>query len=74
MEKKPGAQEEFKQGALENPNKRAQVQGKRIANGRFLLTKKIGEGSFGKVFLALDTHEDNRQVAIKAESVACRFP
>jgi serine/threonine protein kinase len=35
---------------------------------RYLLIKKIGEGSFGEVFLAIDTTKGN-YVAVKCESV-----
>lgn len=37
-----------------------------LSNGRFTLTKKLGEGSFGMVFLGVDTRT-NSQVAVKLE-------
>ena len=45
------------------------VPSKTISNGQFKLIKKIGEGSFGQVFLAVDTLRDNMQVAVKTESL-----
>lgn len=47
---------------------------KTIGNGLFTLTKKVGEGSFGQVFLAHETANETRTVAVKAESISCRFP
>ena len=47
---------------------------KTIGHGKYLLNKKIGEGSFGQVFLAVDASDQTRQLAIKAESIASRFP
>lgn len=34
---------------------------------QFRLIQKIGQGSFGKVYLAHDLHNDNKPVAIKTE-------
>ena len=45
-----------------------------IGNGKFHLIKKIGEGSFGKVYIATDAEDQSAEVAIKAESIQCRFP
>jgi len=41
---------------------------KTFANGRFTLTRKLGEGSFGMVFLGVDSRTDT-QVAIKLEPI-----
>ncbi len=35
-----------------------------MANGRFMITKSIGKGSFGEIFQGLDTHT-SKEVAIK---------
>ena len=35
-----------------------------MANGRFMITKSIGKGSFGEIFQGLDT-QTNKEVAIK---------
>ena len=45
-----------------------------IGNGKYTLQKKIGQGSFGQVYLAANTDEPNQQLAVKAESIASRFP
>jgi len=56
-------------------NKKKEVDKvKTIGNGLFTLTKKVGEGSFGQVFLAHETANEARTVAVKAESISCRFP
>ena len=34
----------------------------------------IGQGTFGKVYIASDTQNKDLQVAVKAESLNCRFP
>lgn len=38
--------------------------GHMMANGRFMITKSIGRGSFGEIFQGLDT-QTNKEVAIK---------
>ena len=38
-----------------------------MANGRFMITKSIGKGSFGEIFQGLDT-QTNKEVAIKMVS------
>ena len=55
-------------------NKPKIMNNKVIANGHFEFVKKIGEGSFGQVYVANDLHRPGKQVAIKTESVMCRFP
>ena len=46
-----------------------------IANGQFRLVSKIGEGSFGQVFLATDENSlDDAPVAVKREELTSRFP
>lgn len=35
-----------------------------MANGRFMITKSIGKGSFGEIFQGIDTLT-NQEVAIK---------
>ncbi len=42
-------------------------------NQRFHIVNKIGEGSFGEVYIALDK-KNGRQVAIKTESTKAEFP
>ena len=49
-------------------------QNQGLVNGQFKIIKQIGEGSFGKVYLAQDTLSGNKQCAIKTESLSCRFP
>lgn len=39
-----------------------------MANGRFMITKSIGKGSFGEIFQGLDT-QTNKEVAIKMVSL-----
>lgn len=41
--------------------------GQMMANGRFMITKSIGKGSFGEIFQGLDT-QSNKDVAIKMVS------
>lgn len=36
---------------------------------QFQLVGKIGQGSFGKVYLAIDTLDNDKPVAIKTESL-----
>lgn len=38
-----------------------------MANGRFMITKSIGKGSFGEIFQGVDTLS-NQEVAIKMVS------
>lgn len=38
-----------------------------MANGRFMITRSIGKGSFGEIFQGLDT-QTNKEVAIKMVS------
>ena len=40
---------------------------------QFRLIQKIGQGSFGKVYLANDIHNNNKPVAIKAEPLTQQF-
>lgn len=44
-----------------------------IISKRYLLIKKIGEGSFGEVYLAIDTKRDDF-LAIKVESTSTLNP
>jgi len=37
-----------------------------IGQGRYCITRELGKGTFGIVYLALDKHVNNREVAIKA--------
>lgn len=43
-----------------------------MANGRFMITKSIGKGSFGEIFQGLDT-ATNKEVAIKMVSIIIRI-
>ena len=43
-----------------------------MANGRFMITKSIGKGSFGEIFQGLDT-QTNKEVAIKMVSQSYLF-
>ena len=36
-------------------------------NKRYSLVKKLGSGEYGDIFLANDTHKDNKLVALKRE-------
>jgi len=38
------------------------------------LGRKIGSGSFGEIFLGIDTHQNNEEVAVKLESVQSKHP
>ena len=40
---------------------------------RFRLVQKIGQGSFGKVYLAKDLQDNDKQVAIKTEPLSQQF-
>ena len=40
-----------------------------LIGDRYIIVKKIGQGSFGKIYLAVDKKDDDRHVAIKAESL-----
>eukprot|EP00347_Sterkiella_histriomuscorum_P000627 403375115 len=42
-----------------------------MANGRFMITKSIGKGSFGEIFQGVDTLS-NQEVAIKMEHKHCK--
>ncbi|CDW86085.1 serine threonine protein kinase [Stylonychia lemnae] len=42
-----------------------------MANGRFMITKSIGKGSFGEIFQGIDT-QSNQEVAIKMEHKHCK--
>ena len=44
------------------------VEGEYLLKGRYLLEKKIGEGSYGVVYKAMDTGDNNNYVAIKQVS------
>lgn len=44
-----------------------------IINDRFHIVNKIGEGSFGEVYIAIDK-KNGRQVAIKTENTKAEFP
>jgi casein kinase 1 len=46
----------------------------RIANGRFIVKTKLGNGSFGDIFSGIDTWHEDRDVAIKLEHVKSRHP
>ena len=54
--------------------RRAQASGQsydiRIANGRFIIKTKIGAGSFGEIYRAVDTARNNDLVAVKLELAA----
>ena len=44
-----------------------------LVGEQFRLVQKIGQGSFGKVYLAQDQQANNKQVAIKAEPLNQQF-
>ena len=44
-----------------------------LVGDQFRLIQKIGQGSFGKVYLAYDLHNNNKPVAIKTESLSQTF-
>ena len=44
----------------------------RVGN-KYRLGKKIGNGSFGEVFLGINI-QTNEEVAVKLESISCRHP
>ena len=41
------------------------IQQKNVKKTRYRQTKLVGEGAYGKVFKALDTHQNDVPVAIK---------
>jgi serine/threonine protein kinase len=43
-----------------------------MVNGRFMITKSIGKGSFGEIFQGLDT-ATNKKVAIKMVGIIIRI-
>ena len=44
-----------------------------LVGEQFRLTQKIGQGSFGKVYLAQDLNDDGKPVAIKAEPLSTPY-
>lgn len=48
------------------------TSGAMMANGRFMITKSIGKGSFGEIFQGLDT-QTNKEIAIKMVSLTTAF-
>lgn len=53
--------------AYQNPYYGEMGGAQMMANGRFMITKSIGKGSFGEIFQGLDT-QTNKEVAIKMVS------
>ena len=49
-----------------------QLNGIMMANGRFMITKSIGKGSFGEIFQGLDS-QSNKEVAIKIVGVLYKY-
>ena len=39
----------------------------------YLIKKKLGEGAFGKIYLAKN-EKDNKEYAVKLESRKCKYP
>jgi len=46
----------------------------RTIGGRFVLTKMLGSGSFGQIYIAKDTHFSDREVALKLEVKDTKHP
>ena len=44
-----------------------------VINGRFHLVNKIGEGSFGEVYIGIDK-KTSKYIAVKTESTKAEFP
>ncbi|XP_054258796.1 casein kinase I isoform X2 [Macrosteles quadrilineatus] len=42
--------------------------------GRYRLVRKIGNGSFGDIYLGVDRHNDGEEVAVKLEPIRARHP
>ena len=45
-----------------------------LIGDRYIIIKKIGQGCFGKIYLAVDKKDEDRNVAIKAENLKLRSP
>lgn len=45
-----------------------------LIGDRYIIIKKIGQGCFGKIYLAVDKKDEDRNVAIKAENLKLESP
>jgi len=45
-----------------------------IANGRYRITKKLGQGAFGDIYYAENVRVKDDDVAVKLEEVTARVP
>ena len=46
----------------------------KVGGGRYLITKKIGQGAFGDIYHAVNIRAKEEEVAVKLEEVAARVP
>lgn len=53
---------------MEEKTKMKSLKSGDLINSRFKISKKIGNGSFGKIWLVLDTFNQNKELALKMES------
>ncbi|CAE7503708.1 Csnk1d [Symbiodinium microadriaticum] len=49
-------------------------EGRRVGGGRFLLSKMLGSGSFGQIYIAKDSEQGDRDVALKLEVKDTKHP
>ncbi len=62
-----------KVGSAVSPSKKSINESNLMANGRFMITKSIGKGSFGEIFQGIDMMS-HKEVAIKMVLTSLLYP